>query len=364
MTPDTLMIDIRVPDVGRIKKRSGTLDRAVRRRMIRMVKDLRSGNPPRLDVLRALRDGSVSFLVALDAYSRQALHELPVGEAMPLVADAMKDWIADVKSDYSPEHAAAFETTRRYLKREDEAARVADLPRVLESLRKTLGKKYPRSFNLARAHVLAFTRSTLKRSHPIYGACLAVEERPVKRKTPKIRLTPDAIRGFFPNPGDHTKKEGKVDTIAWSMVANGMGQKELWGPWEVERDRVVIHGTKAGGRERMVPLVIAPATPPLSRDRFEKLFRERMGAAFSPYHLRRTYIQWLEASGIPRTRRRLYAGHGEKDVTDLYEAHEITEYLVADAAKLRTFLGLPEPPAAKGLGVVHGGKMGGRRGGK
>lgn len=356
MTPDTLQIDIRVPDVGRIKKRSGTLDKAVRRRMVRMVRDLRTGNPPRLDILRALRDGMVSFQSVFDAYARNALHELPVGDAMPLVTDAMKAWAKDVASDYSTDHVAAFETTRRYLEREDKNARIADLPRVLEALRKTLGKKYPRSFNLARAHVLSFTRSTLKRSHAIYLQCLAVEERPVRRKTPTIRLTPDTVRGFFPHAGELTTKEGKVDTIAWAMCANGMGQKELWGRWEIERDRVVIHGTKAGGRERMIPLVLAPVVPPLSRDRFEKLFRERIGKAFTPYHLRRTYIQWLEAAGIPRTRRRLYAGHGTKDVTDLYEAHEISEYLSADAAKLRAFFGLPARGAPKALGVVAGGE--------
>lgn len=350
MTPDTLPIDRRFAGVGRIHRASGTADRVVRRRILKMLTALKDG--ARLDILRALRDGSVTFLEVLDAYTRNALQELPVGDTMPILSKAIGDWIDDAASEYSTDHVDAVETSRRYLEKADADARVADLPRLLERLRKSLGAKYPRSFNLLRAHALAFARSTLKKSHPIYLSCLAVEPRKVKRAAARVHLTPDAIRGFFPNPGAKTK-EGKVDRIVWAMVTTGMGQKEYWGRWQTLRDRVHIAGTKRGGRVRDVPLIQPPAPPSLSRDRFEKLFRERMSdAGVTPYHLRRTYLQWLEAAGVPRARRRLYAGHGAKDVTDLYEAHEVTTFLAGDAEKVRLFLGLPAPDAPMKTGTM------------
>ena len=349
MTPDTLPIDRRFQGVGRIHRASGTMDPVVRKRIYRMLTALHQD--ARLDILRALRDGQVSFLSVLDAYTRKALHELPVGETMPVLSSAMETWIEDADGDYSAKHLEALETSRRYFERHDATARVADLPRVLEALRKTLGAKHPRSFNLCRSSALAFARATLKRTHPIYLACAAVEPRPVMRRAPKPHLTVAAMRGFFPNP-DATDKDGKVDRIAWSLVTTGMHQSEYWGAWETQADRVHIGGTKRGGRVRDVPLVRAPAVPTLSRDRFEKNFRERMQGRITPYDLRRTYAQWLESAGVPRTRRRMYLGHGSKDVTDLYERHEVTAFLTADAALVRAFLKIDDVPGSAAVQVA------------
>lgn len=57
-----------------------------------------------------------------------------------------------------------------------------------------------------------------------------------------------------------------------------------------------------------------------------------------PYDLRRTYANWLEAAGIPRTRRKLYMGHAVGDITGMYELHEVQNHLAADAAKLTSYL--------------------------
>jgi hypothetical protein len=44
---------------------------------------------------------------------------------------------------------------------------------------------------------------------------------------------------------------------------------------------------------------------------------------------------------VPRTRRKLYLGHGAGDVTGLYELHEVTAHLSPRTGlKLRAFLGL------------------------
>lgn len=335
MMPPTLQIDLRFPGVGRINRASGTTDPKVLRKIKRMLAELKDDG--RLDILRAIRDGHVTCLEVYDAWRRRALHELPVGDTMPLLSAAMLAWITGAKREYSTNHLVNLETARRYFEVEDPKARVADLPRILDRLRETLGAKYPRSFNLARGSATSFIRHTLKRSHPIYLACAAVEPRKVKKRPPPAVMTPELMRERFPNPATD-----KVDAIAWSMVTTGMGSKEYWGRWHSLPDRVHIDGTKRAGRVRDVPFIQAPAVPRLSRDRFTRVFRERLQGVITPYDLRRTYSKWLELARIPRSRRRLYMGHGAKDITDLYEAHEVTAFLLEDAKTLRAYLGLSD----------------------
>ena len=57
------------------------------------------------------------------------------------------------------------------------------------------------------------------------------------------------------------------------------------------------------------------------------------------HDLRKTFSNWCEGAGIPRTRRRLYLGHGRRDVTDLYEEHDVSSFLENDAKALRRFVG-------------------------
>jgi len=76
---------------------------------------------------------------------------------------------------------------------------------------------------------------------------------------------------------------------------------------------------------------------------FSNKLKERTNGQLAPYDLRRTYANWLEGAGIPRTRRRLYMGHGARDVTDLYETHQVLQFLREDAAKLADFIGAPLP---------------------
>lgn len=169
---------------------------------------------------------------------------------------AWRAWLDSLTlfDDPSAKHKQSLETSRRYLERANARANVADLPALFEQLRGTLGKEHRRSFNLLRSAALAFLRDTLKRSHPL-----------------------------------------------WLAVA---------------ANRVHIEGTKRAGRVRDVPLVTAPAVPRLHRRTFEHGVRER-SRDLTPYDLRRSYANWLEAAGIPRTRRRLYFGHGAGDVADL-----------------------------------------------
>lgn len=123
------------------------------------------------------------------------------------------------------------------------------------------------------------------------------------------------------------------------MAVTGMGPKEYWGEWELQPDRIAIHGTKRAGRDRVVPRVGDVVRPKRGYQPFRVALAEASKSTVRPYDLRRSFATWLEASGIPRTRRRLYMGHGAKDVTDLYEHVQVAAYLEEDAGLLRRFLG-------------------------
>jgi integrase len=125
----------------------------------------------------------------------------------------------------------------------------------------------------------------------------------------------------------------------WAMAVTGMGPGELWGRWHGLADRVHIAGTKRAGRVRDVPLVRAIRQPARGYQAFRAALQAASGGSIEPYDLRRTYATWLEAAGIPRTRRRLYLGHGASSVTDLYERHQVDAFLAEDAERLRGVLG-------------------------
>lgn len=338
MTPDSLGIDRIFPGVGRIKRRTGTTVPAIRSKINRMLEALYQNG--RLDILAAIRDGQLAPLQVLDAYIRQGVDKLPVGATAQSLDAAFGAWHDGLRVplDVSDDHHRSLGASRKVLAAVPGS--VADLPSILEKLRRTVGSTYPRTFNLARAAALAFVRSTLKRNHPLWLAVAAVEPLKVTPKRKARPLTVQEMRGFFPHPDTDP-----LDKLAWTMATTGMHQKELWGVWSTLSDRVHIEGTKRDGRVRDVPLVMAPAVPSMHRRTFENKLRERCPMIVA-YDLRRTFSNWMEDAEIPRTRRRLYMGHGAQDVTDLYEQRDVTAFLEADAAKLRAFIGLPDQPVA------------------
>lgn len=332
MTPQTLRIDRSFKGIGRISRVTGTTNPVLRRKMSRMLTTLYGD--ARLDILRAIRDGDLTLMEVFSAYQGHTLDTLPTAKTVKPLAEAMTAWIdsLNVPTDISKKHKESLETSRRYLVAAKKDATIADLPDILDALRESLGKDHPRSFNLARLAASRFVRAKFKRSHPLYTAIQDVEARPEPKATKRSPLTPDAMRGFFPHP-----ETDVVDAMAWTMATTGMHAAEYWGRWHMLRDRVHIDGTKRGGRKRDVPIFLIPVVPAMHRRTFENKLRERT-RAIVVYDLRRTYANWLESAGIPRTRRRLYLGHGEKDVTDLYEVHEVQAYLTEDAAKMQAFL--------------------------
>jgi len=334
----SLVIDLVLRPIGRLKRASGTDDPHVLKKYKKTLYAL-SGDSTLWPYLKALRDDKHLSVATIHAhFIGGTLAELPIGEgAKPLVA-TYRAWATTY--DCSDDHRSALEDTASKLEKTAPEAKVADIAKVLERLRETLGKEHPRSFNIRKANCQAFIRSTLKRSHPLWTALQAVELAKVKKQRIGRPLTPDEMRSLFPNP-----ESDPVDAMAWTMATTGMHQKEYWGTWERQLDRIHISGTKREGRDRDVPLVRVPVSPSMHRGTFEEKVRIRSrgnNLTMTVYDFRRTYANWMEAAQILRIRRKMYLGHTAGDITELYERHEITEALRSDAEKLKTFL-LPPP---------------------
>jgi integrase len=122
--------------------------------------------------------------------------------------------------------------------------------------------------------------------------------------------------------------------IALLLVSSGLAAEARM---KGERGRRRADGERSGdtGKER-------------SRRELLKLASQRPDA-MRPYDLRRTFANWMEGAGIPRTRRRIYRGHEARDMGDLYEWHGVRAFLSEDAAKLRVFIGPMEAPALQPL---------------
>lgn len=332
MTPLTPVLDRHFKGVGRIKRATGTTVPKMREALNRMLTALYQQG--RLDILRSIRDGKLALLAVYDAHRRHALDSLPLADTLNPLGETMQAWIDT--ADASDKHRQSLGQSLKYLLGIKADATVSELPALLETLRDTLGAKHPTSFNLARKAASRFVAATLKKNHPLFGAVLAVEPRKVAKRRKGQPLSLVQMKGFFPKP-----ETDPLDAIAWGMATTGMHEKEYWHDgWSVEADRIRVYGEKRGGRDRFVPLVKAPAVPTMHERTFTDKLRDRTNRKIQPYDLRRTFAHWMESAGIPRTRRKLYMGHGVSDVTDLYERHEVEAFVTEDGKKLRKYLNL------------------------
>jgi hypothetical protein len=332
MTP-TLPIDIRVPGVGRIHRRSGVTKTRDRDRIIAMLQEL-----PKLGFRDLVCDVQRGRRAPLDVYAHYTAATLPQllgptdDQALGPLADAWLDGAACAEGTRGNRRDAF----RALQKLGSGTLLLRDLPELLQSYRERCEMAaHPRTFNIARTAVQAFLRDKLGKRRPL---ALAVADVPplkeVQRGAQGLPLA-EAI--------EIRDALGAVaGRIWWSMCLTGMGPKELWGRWSVEQDRVHVEGTKTSGRRRDVPLVDYPVRPEMTRDGFVSALR-RLSAKrethLTPYQARKTHARWMEDAHIPRARREVYRGHGKRDIGDLYERYEIAAFLSDDAHKMRALLG-------------------------
>lgn len=333
MTPTTLPLDRIFDGVGRIKKASGTTDPKVRRKMDAMLTDLYGDG--RLDILRAIKSGALPPMQVFAAYRAKALDTLPLGMGAQPLHTTYELW--RVRATKNAKSLLSRKQSGVYLARfGQKSSRVADLPEILLSARESMETQgHAVTFNRLKSAASAFVRDTMGKGSALYREILGVPR--IKETTTVVRrpMTPGQLRDNV------ATLDGESKDVAWSMAGSGMGPGEFWGDWECvpAGGYIQINGTKRSGRVRRVPLVVWPSSGPdvPSRQAFEDRL-VKAGAPFKPYDLRRSYANWLEAAGIPRTRRRLYLGHGEGDVTDRYEGHEVLAFLREDAATLSAYL--------------------------
>jgi integrase len=347
----TVYLDRRFRRIGRIKKAAGTAHKPTIRRLNAMLDGL--FNSGRLDVLRGIQKGTYTPLQVYEFYRVNQLENLPTAATMGELEASMKSWIEN-KECSDAHRRSLHQSLRHIISVAHRTPAIADLPDLLEELRVKMQKaKHPRSFNLAKAATQAFVKSKLKRNHPLYFAVMAVEG---LRQKPQRERHPMTGREFVELSDKLRGSSGVNHMMAWTMAMTGMGPGEYWGEWKEETyERIHIYGTKRKGRDRLVPYlsnVCMAVRPQGTYKAFRELLSKKSDGLITPYDFRRTYANWLEAAGIPRTRRKLYLGHGASDVTDLYERHEVDRFISEDRRRLMDYVLSATAPAKTKLEVV------------
>lgn len=366
----TLIIDRRIPGVGRLKRASGTNDRTTYKRLLGMLDTLQARG--RLDLLRGLKQKVVTPLELWDAFRREDLDTLPSAETVAPVwtadgAGAAEKWLAAWTK--SPDHkratASSFAQLRKLAGDDDNAtARVGELPTLLARYRVVCAKAgHATSFNRARSHVQAFLRDTLGRSHRLWKECGDLQPLPVasKKKGGKRKGAGGLPVAAFVKLCEKlaAQADGRYLTgadyvaCALGMAGAGMGPKEYWGEWDDCGTHVDVWGTKRQQRERQVPRLWPIPRPTMHPRTFADAVAAVSSGAVVAYDLRRTFSHWMEEAKIVRARRRIYMGHGARDVTDLYESHEVEAYLAKDGEAIREYVRLHWPKDAAVLCPVQ-----------
>lgn len=342
------MLDREIRGVGRIHMASGLSNAAQFRVLNDGITDLAT-SPAGLDVLRALKARSLTPLTLFGAIKANTTATLAVGAAARPLLTALATW----REAYRTKVA-----TRTYEVRGELIAHltsvvtpttpIAGLPAALRVLKETM--RGARSFNLDLAYASAFVRDTLGRRHPLYLDVRDIDPLAVSATTERRPLTPQDVLTLA-QAFDRVwqAKRGSRGDEVLAMALTGMGPTEYWGAWSVRDHHVHIDGTKRVARVRDIPKLFPCAIydrPTLARPsitvasfaRALHIARVATGIDCTPYDLRRTFGNWLEQAGILRSRRMQYLGHAVRDVTERYERHDVTRYLVEDGATIRKWL--------------------------
>lgn len=333
----TFILD-RKTRIGRIAVASGTTHAPTFRRLNEMVTALNETG--RSDLLKMIRDGELKPLAVYEAFRVNELHRLPTGAELRPLKATLETWLESVEC--SDKQKAAHKTMVNKVT-ERGAGTVSDLTGRLVLVGVDCRKaKTPAQFNRVRASTLAFVRDTLKRSHRLYGEIRDIPLMKEKKSPERHVLTWTEVQEIAKKMADPRDR-----AAVYGMALTGMGPKEWYvDGWKLGDDRITIYGAKRKSRIRVVPALrtshLASPFPEsdVQVERERRRFGERLLglAGIRPYDLRRTYANWLESAGVPRTRRKAYLGHAGGDVTSIYERHEVEQFLVADAKKIEAYL--------------------------
>lgn len=324
----TFRLDRRLRGVGRICIASGTTHAPTFRRLNEMLGGLQERG--RLDLLRAIRDGQLAPLQVYEAYRVGELDRLPTAETMGALSPALTAFVEGYTG--SPSHKANMKSAVKHITRAaSSTTTLAELPAIVRALRATM-KDTPRMYNVVKATAQAFVRERYGKASKLWFELAGIQPLKVRQRVVKHPATPEELNAIT------QRMENAHAAMAWSLAETGMRPKEYWGEWKDGKTYVTIHGTKTKGAERKVPRPGVLVVPQCWYGAFRKALAFASDGQMTPYDLRRTYANWLEDAGIPRTRRRLYLGHSAKDTTDLYEWRELEAHLEADGRTLSAWL--------------------------
>jgi hypothetical protein len=294
----------------------------------------------RLDLLRAIQDGTLAPLEVWDAYRSGDLSRLPDPTSLRPFRRTALAWAKKYqgRKGRGIHDRHRKELVAKLTKLADQGnkdATLADSADLLRDYRDACQEaRTHRVFNYARAALMAFLRATVGARHRLYGEVAEIETLDKLATPPRKAHTPDEARAI------RDQLRSPLGDIWWMTCCSGMGPEEFWGSWETTRDgALLIRGTKRHARVRRVPLLV-PMRPP---ERSYQVYRKALPEGVTPYDARRNYAHWLELAGIPRARIKLYMGHQIGDVLDLYTRHEVDRWLPEDGNRLRAVLG--EAPA-------------------
>ena len=314
-----------------IRRASGTGDPDLFEKIQGMLDEIHESG--REDLARMIADGHIKAVVLLNSFRRQGLSlKLSPERALPLKA-AIEAWL--VKAELAPKTAEDYGYALHAVLKGRPTATVAELPAMLARYRE---RAKPRMFNLTRSAAQAFIRDNVGegRYSELWAQVSRVRTRTVKRKKTS-GLPPDVARAV----AEHL---GRYGAMWWTLCCTGMGNKEYWEtPWEVEADRILIHGTKRDDRDRIIPRIVTPVRPLCHMRTFEAALTQAAVAlklkGLTIYTGRRTWAHFLELAKIPPSRQDAYMGHSAKGVGGLYRQHEVEPYLAGDREAVRAVAG-------------------------
>lgn len=354
----TFVVDRRLKHIGRVHKATGITNAATFKAFNNALPVMAS-EPAGREWIRLFARDAIDGVALWGVYSDGRWRKAPEPMLEQELVKAVTAWREDTKDEV----AEATYIGRKHLIAQLTAAApsgatLADLPNVFRDVKRRM-KKAPVAFNTIRNYLRAFLRDTMGTRHELYLVLkhdiLPIEipghaKKKEKKRHPLSPAEVQLLASKFANrrPNAHPGGHG-YNVIQMALL--GTNPKEYFvDGWTVGPTFVKIEGEKRSGRTRMVPKLF-PCTlwphatlrqPTVNEKSFDRAFREARKAAnlvCTPMDLRRSFSNWMEESGIDRTRRRMYMGHVPRDVTDLYETKkELLRYLPGDGEKLRAWI--------------------------
>lgn len=354
----TLLIDKRYRGVGRVRVASGTVHTPTYRAIVAAFDTLYQRG--RLDLLIAVRDKRLTPLAVLDATRTHRVDALPSADTLLPLAATWTAWLPTHDCGADHRRHLGYALARLTADAGPLVPTVADLPARLAAVRATYqASGHARAFNLTRHAALAFVKATVGDDSPLYAKVRKVAALKVTAKRKKQPLTVpqvDALCATLERVREARDEFGtwsaaqarEAGQLAWTLAWTGMRPSELYGRWYLEGPGVHVVGTKTAAAVRALPKphhdrrYAWPSGAISAKALAKRVWHasRKEGSGCPPctlYDLRRSFANWMEAAGIPRTRRRQYLGHAQQDVTDRYESHDVTPHLTADAALLRAW---------------------------